>query len=398
MSSSEEACLLQNEFCKPESISPTADLNECKQLNELLNDMNKYNEWMTNDCISNTPIDTDYLMRVLNNFIYVVTEYQTDVQFENIHHKFDECNFSKCNILKRIYRNRQNTEPQKSFSNDIKNDSADQYTSIFMQIMDKIHCLYAHSFDMRSAAFRQGAIFSDRFTNKFFTNVGGMQYDMKIDEASTNSISYANDKIFGTGYMFKYDEKQEVEPTSLTADKYTYLGQVTPKFKDFKDELLNNPFATMSVLQFKSERKKASLHFNSRYCQNIINAYYKEWNIRKYRHRYRYLKRVISIEHILALLIYCNFDCLQQTFSKTYRKLSFEEPDNEIKQRHSNFYFFGKLMVESVNHLGKYAETKNRFYHGIGEELYFINFVSMTCHVPLSTSSVFEVAVHFAND
>eukprot|EP01084_Bolivina_argentea_P296312 510312_1 len=37
-----------------------------------------------------------------------------------------------------------------------------------------------------------------------------------------------------------------------------------------------------------------------------------------------------------------------------------------------------------------------RFYHGIGEELYFTNFVSINSHCPLSTTSDFEVAVLFA--
>ena len=104
-----------------------------------------------------------------------------------------------------------------------------------------------------------------------------------------------------------------------------------------------------------------------------------------------------NLEHILALMMYCNFTELQCHFSKTYRT------DNGQKQ--AQFYHLGKLLKLTVHTFGLCCLGRGfeSFCHGIGEKLSFPMILTgqnasdrwpifMEC--PLSTSS----SVNFTNN
>ncbi len=120
-------------------------------------------------------------------------------------------------------------------------------------------------------------------------------------------------------------------------------------------------------------------------------------------HHYYYRRRDVSLKDILSVMIYCNYTHLQYEFSKTYRKIKDDETKDEIKERHRNFYWFGKYLKECVNWFGQRVlpETRNKFYHGIGEEMQFPTVADrprgVKIYGPISTTSSFEVAVNFAN-
>eukprot|EP01083_Nonionella_stella_P006784 19642_1 len=134
---------------------------------------------------------------------------------------------------------------------------------------------------------------------------------------------------------------------------------------------------------------------------------------------------VSSEEHVmqllLSLLAYCNFDSLQNEFSKTYRKLSDDESDDDLVKRHSEFYFMGKYMVEAVHYFGdtvilqtnwnkpsdthlssefraKFRSFDPRYYHGIKEELIFSSVLHFRSRAPLSTSAKYQVGLQFTGD
>ncbi len=68
--------------------------------------------------------------------------------------------------------------------------------------------------------------------------------------------------------------------------------------------MISNDIATMNVEQFNNEYKKSQIHFNSRHCKNMVSCNE---------------KIVLTLQHVLVLMIYCNYTNLQNQFSKTYR-------------------------------------------------------------------------------
>ncbi len=96
-------------------------------------------------------------------------------------------------------------------------------------------------------------------------------------------------------------------------------------------------------------------------------------------------------------MVYCNYDHFQNEFTKTYRH-PFNENDKQLKLRHMEFAYFGETLQNTVEKGGINVENgkTKTFYHGINMELMFTS----TLHKfggPLSTSSVYEVALLFTN-
>eukprot|EP01084_Bolivina_argentea_P128098 226482_1 len=139
--------------------------------------------------------------------------------------------------------------------------------------------------------------------------------------------------------------------------------------------------------QFNTEHRKSQIHFNSKFCRQRYRPF--QW--------YK-IVRYITIEHILSLIMYTNYDRLQYEFSKTYRE---NNGDN-----HTEFYWFGRSLKFSVHKFGTMIKDGDitQFYHGIGEKLIFSKYIGDAVEdgifilCPLSTSSVYEVAVNFTND
>eukprot|EP01084_Bolivina_argentea_P212617 361351_1 len=67
--------------------------------------------------------------------------------------------------------------------------------------------------------------------------------------------------------------------------------------------------------------RKASILFNSKHCKSTYRPFDDDY----------YLQRHIGIEHLLSMMIYCNYTNLQYQFSKTYRE--------NKGVNHNNFYW-----------------------------------------------------------
>eukprot|EP01084_Bolivina_argentea_P133162 234992_1 len=100
---------------------------------------------------------------------------------------------------------------------------------------------------------------------------------------------------------------------------------------------------------------------------------------------------VLSIDYLLALMIYCNFDRIGYEFSKSYR-------EDDGKQ-HTEWFWMGKNLKIAIRKFGQYYYEHNQpLYHGITKQLIFPTYVTnVQIHGPLSTSSEIEVAITFTN-
>eukprot|EP01084_Bolivina_argentea_P304437 525746_1 len=377
----------------------SAKLLDCEQLKilkEILHLHYKIN--------SNANFDQINIQSAMDEFFYLL-QFDDNISFEYIHNYFNiSCKLNTCNCMKRNYRNRDADEPnviQKSTKDLVK-----------MQLLDKIHCFYMHSYDIGHKLSSQelaasltdiknvkpdddentqyllnkqilkikDILLKKRACNPSSRNRNMTKYTMLSSESKQNQDENKNDSFYHFGYEFFYGYQGE----------YKHEGsiQTRPKYTTFKQELTNNSIAKLNIEQYNNEYHKAEIHFNSVHCRKYQSS------IGNYMQKKK--KKKMALLHILSLMVYCNYDMLQNRFSETFRI------NNGRSQ--SNFYFFGKYLKMAVQQFGTHVSEGNirQFHHGISRELYFRTYIGhpdgVRIYGPLSTSSQFEVAVNFASN
>eukprot|EP01084_Bolivina_argentea_P039636 73243_1 len=199
-----------------------------------------------------------------------------------------------------------------------------------------------------------------------------------------NQISFTNpadhNKMYNYGTQFFY-EGDTKNVTSSSDDIFECSRPViddngyyiAAKYATLKEELVSNIISHLSMKQYELTYENALCQYNSQYRKH----YYSD----------------MSIESLLVLLVYCNFDKLQFQFTKTYR---------ENLGDHDNFYHMGKWLKFTIHEFGdNISKTglNNAFYHGISEKLTFPSIISdVQIYGPLSTSISFEAAMIFTNN
>eukprot|EP01083_Nonionella_stella_P080025 219675_1 len=371
-------------------------ISDCDYIIKLLNVLNQYVEFEYKILQSFIFDDID-IGCVVKWFLHAVTAHDSDDGFYYIYKKLSgsRCNMWVCNAFTRNHRNRtQNTNNLSDLY-----QVNDENTIVKMQILDKMHCHYIHCYDIgyRLTPQEKHNIFNDKNMNdeqqftelaaltsnrrrifetvyqtlgrvtsysKFVTSVENRDDDMKADAVH-------NMQIYDFGFRFQYDG--------------TMHGlQAKPKFQSIKEELTSNKPVILTMEAFSVELAKAEIYYNSYYCQKIL--------ITDDQPRYR----LANSTHILAVLIYCNYDEFQCEFSKTYRDIHKDDTVKNIEDRHSQYYFLGKYLKGAVHLLGRHRSHLT-FYHGVSQRLVFpINRNNDHFNIPLSTSTNFVVAASFA--
>ena len=102
-----------------------------------------------------------------------------------------------------------------------------------------------------------------------------------------------------------------------------------------------------------------------------------------------------SLEHIVALLIYTDFNYHQREFKKQCRKMSADESLQDLVNKNSEIYHWSKLIKELCIFYGEIMEEEDVLYTGIGEYLMFDSLCTRF-ECPISTSTRLEVARRFA--
>eukprot|EP01084_Bolivina_argentea_P310901 538060_1 len=116
-----------------------------------------------------------------------------------------------------------------------------------------------------------------------------------------------------------------------------------------------------------------------------------------------YYGQSMSINHLISMMIYCNYDELQKKFSETFRKLGKYETNKSLKRRHRNYYHLAKLLRECVECFGMYCgeilemDQCISVFHGINKCLTFTS-MDTRVQVPFSTTTDYSVANSFCNN
>eukprot|EP01084_Bolivina_argentea_P319562 554273_1 len=103
---------------------------------------------------------------------------------------------------------------------------------------------------------------------------------------------------------------------------------------DFKQELIQNPFAPINIDLYKGEYRKAQIKLASKYCKT--NHHFQSHDQKCFDDVYQVIHWKFKLEYIMAMMLYCNYTALQYAFSKTYR----ENRGNN----HKYFYFWGMYL------------------------------------------------------
>eukprot|EP01084_Bolivina_argentea_P248809 416276_1 len=278
----------------------------------------------------------------LNTFLHFVEKHNNNQDFKYITNKLSQCNIQTCVMFRRNYRYRLRLTDQ------IYGKCAVKYI-VNTQIFDKIHCFYKHQFNQNS----------NNFINQTIQKYNQLQDGIYI---------HCKDKMYSFGSEFVYGYKDE--------DKGDYKNykRIIQKYANLKLEMTQNNIYQLTTQQFNTEYEKARIHLSSSYCKTNFSD--------------------ITTEHILCLMIYCNYDSLQREFSKTYRENTIE---------HKEFFHLAKNLKITVRWFGtSMKDGIDKCYHGIGEKLLFpqtigIDNRGISIYCPLSTSSSLSVAINFCN-
>eukprot|EP01084_Bolivina_argentea_P005446 10261_1 len=298
-------------------------------------------------------LEPDVVKKLLDDFQNLLDHIQdTDIP------RINGCDIEKCKLFQMNYRDRSN-------STDFSFNAVNRYDIVMQHIVAKIHCFCYHHLCSISMQ-RQVNLLSNLTAIPSIQDRVNQKYNqLKICESSSGTFTKF---IFGREFEYVDDDEKYSGNIQIIKKKYSSL----------KIELTSNHIAIITMNQFDAECDKAQIHYDS---------YYRKKHYPDEQHP------LISIEHLLSLMVYCNFDGLQNTFSQTYR----ENIDN-----HNYFYHLGKLLKESVVNFGTPIRSGaiSKFYHGINQKLVPKEIVGalgkgISIYCPLSTSSSYAVAVNF---
>eukprot|EP01084_Bolivina_argentea_P009388 17539_1 len=301
-------------------LSVSTHTPHCGRLNRPIVVMNRYNKYKEQHLnIQNINfMDNINRIQVVNDFLHLINCHNSDEQFEYIFNELGHCDISKCKRFRRNNRNR-------AILNDVAEPLHYQNKEniVWYQIMDKIHCHFQHCYDIGNRLFIKDQITVNEFDINENENKSPDQYLINNKIIKIKTILAAQQKQYKTIYHglcdrinIKYNQlfankyqqqSEEYEMYSFGHEfRYGYDGEedlpnISPKYSSLKTEMIHNDISRMAVKQFDNENAKAIIHFNSHYRKSR-----KEWHNMK-------------LEHLLSLMIHCNYTELQYQFNKTCR-------------------------------------------------------------------------------
>ena len=108
----------------------------------------------------------------------------------------------------------------------------------------------------------------------------------------------------------------------------------------------------------------------------------------------------LLVEHLLSVLLYCDYTKHSASFSRSFRKTDEFEGLQSIKQRNSKYFWMAKRLRETVEIYGTCSvdypyDFKGPFYTGISRVINMPYFSIRLCS-PTSTTLHIEVAMKFS--
>eukprot|EP01084_Bolivina_argentea_P193223 331523_1 len=380
-------------------------------------------------------------VNLLNDFNHSLFVHSGSKAFDDIYNILfseseSQCKIKNCLLFRRNQRNRTIDNRKLYFNHN------DQRSIIQQQLIDRIHSYYYHSYD---CGYRISKQEKERINNQeskinhennsydtFDRNIYAINNLIKLKRSSLDKITeftrlnwknnkfsmqidekqQENDYSFGKRYFYwkcyqdqysslHHDPAHQFEGMSVGSKPPANPGYVLrdwyidPKYKNFKQELLTNSICTLPLSAWHNLMMKANDHIQTDITRHEMCCVRKESALYYEMH----YAQPMSIHHLIAMMVYCNFDILQQKFTETFRYQSKNESDTELKERHRNYHHLGRLLREFAECYGvcTVGLLKNiNLYHGLNGHFSFSSLIAYIAG-PLSTTTEYSVAVSFSN-
>eukprot|EP01084_Bolivina_argentea_P167888 291251_1 len=414
-------------------------LTECFGLKRIRTVLDKYNSYISQQQqLNEISIEPTNLLcydknyddvKLMNDFNHLLFNHCH--QFEDIYNILcndqQPCDLLKCPIVRRNNRNRLIETQPLYFGGHI----------VRQQLIDRIHSYYFHSYDI-GYKFKQNQLVIhedsedckvqhdddlDRTVlsmkefisskHKSYSHITELRrlsnvtnkFSMKMYEQKYESeYSYGYRYFYWEHYKNNFATKDDIhflagtklgdQPSANTGQRL-YEWYIRKKSSNFKQEMLNNEICGITASFWSQLEQKSKIMVLTEVARKL-------WCPRQRSAVFYGMKfgQLITQNHLIGMMIYCNSDLLQRKFTATFRRLNETETDDEMKARHSNYYHLGKLLREIVEFHGMKwphdAPLSMNLYHGVTEQLAFSS-LNAFIKGPLSTTTDFAVALNFCN-
>eukprot|EP01083_Nonionella_stella_P273273 926946_1 len=168
---------------------------------------------------------------------------------------------------------------------------------------------------------------------------------------------------------------------------------IAARYNSFKQELISNKILTRDEFQMYYDE---ALHMS----RTFIAKSYVPCIERHYGNYFYGIREgdVLSVQHILAVLLCTNDYKLQLKLNASYAKRSEHESDAALKQRHSYYVNWARLLCETVEIFvnTQFYSRIHQFYHNTNCRMYF-NDIYASLYTPTSMTRSLAVAACYAN-
>lgn len=184
---------------------------------------------------------------------------------------------------------------------------------------------------------------------------------------------------YGFGVQFKYHEKG-------------HKNYVAAKYGNLREEILCNELYTISSFEYESIASKAQQYLSSHRGrtlearkQSVLNRVYGVA-----------VNAPISLQHVIALMLYTNMDELQRALKTGCKLLATDNGKvDAVKERNAEIASWCRLLLESIVFYGESMSERDSFYHGLSRKLLFRSVIA-AFNCPTSTTSLKSVAYRFS--
>lgn len=227
-------------------------------------------------------------------------------------------------------------------------------------------------------------------------------------------MTQINSSSFSIGYRFYYwpyyqylDDLPEKDQKYTMIDHHGYKVRdlyITQKYSSFKEEIANYQHIDMQTYE-NIILPKVKRYADTQICKGIRGVTKDNglhYDIYVYKNEAK-----LSHSNLLSVILYTDYTDLSCDFTSTFRKVSRFETLDSVKMRNSNYWWWSKLLRETVEIFGQckqdfsgFASTDGLvgpFFTGMGVVMSIPEFNLRLCS-PTSTSKQIQVAIKFSGD
>ena len=174
-------------------------------------------------------------------------------------------------------------------------------------------------------------------------------------------------------------------------DRYKKKKEFVPaKYRDIKEEVLQNTLHKLSQKQYERALHKANMLLQT-FMAKSVTAIISQDDDCDFRR-----DSAIGVHNVLALVLYAEYDELSMALKGTFYRQEPEEDFEVVKNRHSEFQNWSKTLRETVDLFGSITGKSNHYY--IASDYVVPSALSVRFRAPISVTNSLEIATRFCRD